>query len=386
MLANVVEIITTVLTFAGLAYYLLALWSARAFLREAQKASGDFHPPVSILKPLKGLDAEMYESFVSHCRQNYSGDYEILFGVSSLDDSAVSAVQRLQAEFPERRIQLILCPEILGTNGKVSNLTQMLPQVQYDYILINDSDIKVSPNYLSRVLAPFAANVKQKQVGMATAPYRGRAHKTIGSKMEALGIATDFIAGVFVARKLDGGIRFGLGSTLAVSRVALEAAGGLTPLVDYLADDYQLGARIAAAGYEVVLVPEVVETSVPAYRFSQYLAHQLRWAHGVRDSRKLGYLGLAISYGLAWACINLIASGFDLSAIALFSLTFLARIALALSVGVGILGDRQVMRDLWLLLPRDIIALGIWAWSYAGNSITWRNQTFTLKDGKLIKP
>lgn len=327
----------------------------------------------------------MYEGFVSHCHQNYLGDYEILFGVSSLDDPAVSAVHRLQAEFPERHIRLILSPESLGTNGKVSNLMQMLPQAQYDYILINDSDIKVSPNYLSRVLAPLATNVKQKQVGMVTVPYRGRAHKTIGSKMEALGIATDFIAGVFVARKLDGGIRFGLGSTLAVSRTALEAAGGLTPLVDYLADDYQLGARIANAGYEVVLVPEVVETSVPAYKFSQYLAHQLRWARGVRDSRKLGYLGLAISYGLAWACINLVASGFDLSAIALFSLTFLARIALALSVGVGILGDRQVMRDLWLLLPRDILALGVWAWSYASNHVTWRSQTFTLKDGKLLK-
>jgi ceramide glucosyltransferase len=383
MFAAIVESMTSLLTFAGLGYLLVALWAARSFLRRQRLPATEFAPAVSILKPVKGLDPEMYEAFVSHCRQKYAGEYEILFGASSLDDPAVQAIHQLQAEFPGHNIRLILCPEALGANGKVSNLAQMLPHARFDYVVINDSDIRVSPRYLERILAPFGTGGRQSPVGMVTAPYRGRAHGTSGSKLEALGISTDFMPGVLTARLLDGGIRFGLGSTLACSRAALEAAGGLAPLADYLADDYQLGQRIAAAGFAIELSSEVVETSVPAYRFRGFLDHQLRWARGVRDSRRWGYAGLAFSYGLAWAFLNCIASGLSLPSIALFSLTLLARVSLALGVGVGMLDDRQVLRDLWLLLPRDLLALGIWAWSYAAHTVTWRGEEFRLKDGKL---
>lgn len=384
MLATAVESITTVLTLSGLCYYLLALWSARDFRRSLARAQPAFHPPVSILKPVKGLDPEMYSSFASHCRQDYSGQYEILFGVSSMDDPAVAAVRQLEAEFPQRDIRLILCPDIRGANGKVSNLTQILPHARYDYVLINDSDIKVTPRYLSRILADFQMPQHSAgRVGMVTAAYRGRAGKTLGSRMEALGISTDFIAGVLAARKIEGGIHFGLGSTLAISREALDAAGGLLPLVDYLADDFELGLRITRAGYEVVLSGEVVETFLPAYNLRQFLAHQLRWARSTRDSRKLGYAGVAFTFGLPWALGNLIASGFSLPSLALFSITLAARVALALNVGVGILNDGQVLRDLWLLLPRDVVALGVWVWSFAGNTIAWRGEHFSLRNGKL---
>jgi ceramide glucosyltransferase len=386
MLPIAVAAVTTILSLAGLGYYLLALWSARNFQHQLRRALPDFQPGVSILKPVKGLDPEMYSSFASHCVQQYQGPYEILFGVSSMEDPAVSAIERLKEEFPQRTIRLVLCPELLGTNGKVSNLTQMLSSAQYDYILINDSDIKVSPRYLQRIMSGFQL-VKRRggRVGMVTALYRGQAHGSVGSRMEALGIATDFIAGVLTARQLEDGIRFGLGSTLAVSRQALEAIGGLEPLVDYLADDYELGARIWRNGFEVVLSGEVVDTFLPAYSFSQFLAHQIRWSRSTRDSRKLGYAGLMFTYGLPWAICNLIASGASLSSIALLSLTLLARVALALAVGVGVLGDRQVLRDLWLLPARDMVALGIWIWSYAGNTVAWRGQHFSLKDGKMSR-
>lgn len=379
MLAVIVESITTILALCGLGFYFTALWSARAFVRRKQTAAAAFHPAVSIMKPLKGFDHDMYASFASHCSQEYAGDYEILFGVSSMDDPAVAAIEQLKAEFPEHAIHLIVTPETLGTNGKVSNLAQMLPHARYGHILINDSDIKVSPRYLERVMTPF----QEASVGMVTALYRGRAHGTFGSKMEALGISTDFAAGVLTARKLEGGIRFGLGSTLAVSREALDAIGGLAPLADYLADDYELGARIAAKGYRVELSDEVVETTVPAYSFGAFADHQVRWARGMRDSRKWGYAGVAFTFGLPWAFLNVIAAGVSLSSIALFSLLCAARVTLALTVGVGILRDTQVLRDLWLLLPRDLVALGTWAWSYAGNTITWRGQHFALKNGKL---
>ncbi len=204
---------------------------------------------------------------------------------------------------------------------------------------------------------------------MVTALYRGRSHGTLGSKMEALGISTDFAAGVLTARKLEGGIRFGLGSTLAMSREALDAIGGLAPLADYLADDYELGARIAAKGYRVELSDEVVETTVPAYSFRQFLAHQLRWARGMRDARKRGYVGVIFTFGLPWAVLNLIAAGGSLSSLALLSLVCAARVTLALAIGVGVLRDSAGVARLWLLLPRDMVALGVWAWSYAGNTL-----------------
>jgi ceramide glucosyltransferase len=388
MLATVVESVTTIVTFASLFYFIAALWSARSFIRQRAASSG-FAPGVSILKPLKGFDPGMYEAFASHCRQDYTGDYELLFGVSSLDDRAVLAVHQLQAEFPDRAIRLILCPKKLGLNGKISNVVQMAAGARYEYLIVNDSDIHVSPRYLSRIMSGFALHEhtthKDKPVGMVTAPYRGIAHGTLGSKMEALGITTDFFPGVFTALKMDGEIRFGLGSTLAVSRESLAAAGGFEALVDSLADDYELGFRIAKAGYAVVLSHEVVATSVPPYTLSGFFAHQLRWARSVRDSRKAGYLGLVFTFGLPWAILNYLASGFSLPGLALLSLTLAARITVALAIGVGVLDDRQVLRDLWLLPLRDFCALWVWVWSFANNQVVWRGERFELSNGSLRK-
>ncbi|HEY1807332.1 MAG TPA: bacteriohopanetetrol glucosamine biosynthesis glycosyltransferase HpnI [Acidobacteriaceae bacterium] len=383
MFATVVAAITTLLTFAGLAYYLLALLSARSFLRRPRFPAG-FAPPVSILKPLHGAEPGMPEAFASHCRQDYPSDYEILFGVSSLEDSAVPLVRQLQADFPERSIRLVHTPEVLGLNGKTSNVAQLVPHARYEHLVIGDADIHVGPQYLARILEPFAPVEGQPPMGLVTALYSGRAHGTLGSRLEALGIATDFAAGVLTARFLDRGLRFGLGSTLAVTRSALQAIGGLAPLADYLADDYQIGSRIANAGLGVELANEIVQTEVPAWRFAGFWQHQIRWARGMRDSRPAGFLFLPLSYALAWGFLNLIATGLSVTAFALFSLTLLVRVSLALGVGVGILGDRQVLRDLWLILPRDLVALALWAWSYAGNSVAWGDERLVLRNGKIV--
>jgi ceramide glucosyltransferase len=391
-IATIVAGITTVLAWAGIGYYLLALWSARAFVHSLRRQRPAFSPNVSILKPVKGLDENMYEAFASHCRQQYAGEYEILFGVGSPDDPAIQAIRQLQREFPAHVIRIIECPELLGPNGKVSNLVQILPHARYPYVIINDSDIVVSLHYLTSIMSGFAAATGEaRAVGMVTAPYRGLAHgtrkkpPTLGSRMEALGISTDFIAGVLTARRIEGGIHFGLGSTLAVSREALERSGGLAPLVDCLADDYELGVRIARAGFAVELAGEVVETGVPAYDFRGFLEHQLRWARSTRDSRRWGYTGLIFTFGLPWAFLNLIATGLSIESIALFVLALTVRVALALVVGVGILRDVQVLRDLWLLLPRDLIALALWCWSFATDEVTWRGQRFLLRRGRLTQ-
>lgn len=384
MFPTVIAAITTLLTLAGFGFYVVAIWSARAWLRRRRFPAG-FAPGVSILKALRGVDPGMYEAFASHCRQQYVGDYELLFGVSSFDDPAVELVRRLKAEFPERRVELLLCPEVLGPNGKVSNLAQLVPHARFDYLVINDSDIRVGPKYLAQVMAPFGVAGGGRPVGLVTALYRGRAHGTLGSKLEALGLATDFAPAVLTARYLERGLHFGLGSTLAVSRAALEAIGGMTALVEYIADDYQMGVHVDCAGYRVELSDAVVETSVPAYGFRDFADHQLRWMRTVRDSRPAGYFGSVVSNLLAWATLNVVACGASLPSIALFSLALLFRVSLALGVGVGILGDQQVIRDLWLILPRDLLALGLWAWSYASDTVKWRGEEFVVRQGKLMR-
>jgi ceramide glucosyltransferase len=309
-------------------------------------------------------------------------------GAGSEDDPAVEAVQRLIAEFPALPIRLAICPERLGTNGKVSNLIQMQQEARHEFLLINDSDIRVSPRYLERVMRQFAAPAK-KPVGMVTALYRGRAarsqsgRRTLGSILEALGIATDFQAGVLAARLVEGGIHFGLGSTLAVRREALATAGGLEALVNQLADDYEMGARIAAAGYSIRLATEVVETSVPAYSFNGFLSHQLRWARTVRDSRRWGYAGLLFTHLLPLAAINVLASGASFWSIWLLGLAFFLRLGVAMQVGAGVVGDGQVLANLWLLPLRDLVGFAVWLWSFAGNTIVWRGERFVLKQGRL---
>jgi ceramide glucosyltransferase len=385
-MATAIEAITTLLTLSGLAYLLMALWGARDFVHHWQRRSLDIGhaPDVTILKPVKGIDPRMYAGLVSHCQQQYTGNFEIVFGVSSLDDPAAAEINRLRAEFPAIAIRLVECRERLGTSGKVSNLVQMLREARYEHVIINDSDIHVTPHYLTRVMACFA----DPNVGMVTAPYIGRTADsglglTLWSRLEALGISTDFFAGVLTARKLEGGIRFGLGSTLATSKAALAKAGGLEPLVEYLADDYEMGERIANAGFRVELCSEVVETTVPAYQFAGFRDHQLRWARSTRDSRKLGYLGLGITYALPWAIMTCIASGLALWSFSLLSIVLLARVAVALSVGVGVLRDGQVLRDLYLLPLRDLFGLGFWAWSFAGDTVVWRGELFHLRNGRI---
>jgi ceramide glucosyltransferase len=394
-LALAVEILTTVLAIAGIFYFLQAIVAARVFLAIRRRKLPDFAPGVSILKSLKGRDPQMMDAFRSHCRQNYAGGYELLFGVSDPEDPAIQAVQHLKLEFPDHAIRLFDCSRRLGANGKVSTLIQLARHARYPYLLINDSDITVGPRYLQRVMAHFAppdpsaptkpASKPEAPVGMVTTLYRGHAHGSLGSRLEALGIATDFQAGVLLSRMLSGGLRYGLGSTLAVSREALDKIGGLEPLVDYLADDNELGARIFRAGYRVVLAGEIVETSIPAYDGRGFIDHQVRWARTVRDATPAGYAGLIFTHGFAWALLNVVASGISPLSLWLFGLSFFLRLALAMTVGAEVLADHQVLPRLWLLPFRDLVFMGIWIAGFAGDTIVWRNERFHLKNGKLIR-
>ena len=386
-----IEAFAACLTLAGIAYMMLALWGARAFIRSLHTARdrAEHTQPVSILKPLKGVDPRMYAGLRSHCLQTYDAPFELVFGVHHMDDPAVAEVERLRVEFPSMAIKLVVCPARLGTSGKVSNLVQMLPHAAYEHVLINDSDILVAPGYLAGVMR-FFLPVGSVDTGMVTAPYLGRTgaggrEKTVWARLEALGISTDFMPGVLTARRLEGGIHFGLGSTLAVTKQALAAIGGLEPLVEYLADDYELGKRIAAAGFNVQLCGEVVETTVPPYDLRGFWDHQMRWARSTRDSRKLGYIGLGVTYCVPWALATVVASGGALWSVSLLVFALLARVSVALTVGVGILRDDQVLRDLLLLPVRDCFGLVFWLWSFAGDTVVWRGETFRLHNGRITR-
>jgi ceramide glucosyltransferase len=387
MLQNIIrmiEIISVLGAVSSLAYYALCLWSAAGFLKERNMAGEGARPTtaspgVSILKPLKGTDPEMYESFRSHCLQDYP-DYEIIFGVSDANDPAAELVRRLQAEFPQHKLRLMVCPERLGSNTKVSNLAQMVQEARHEYLVVNDSDIRIAPDYLRRILTPLA----QPDVGLVTCLYRGIGNETLGSRLESLGISTDFCAGVLVARQIEG-IKFGLGSTLAFRRRDLRAIGGFDAFVDYLADDYQIGSRITALGLKVALPDIVVETFVPRYTLRGFFDHQLRWARTVRDCRRWGYVGLGFTFGVPWALLALLLAHGAGWAWALLAGTVAMRIAMAVAVGSRVLGDRQVLRLLVLIPLRDVLAMFVWLISFAGHTVAWRGDFFRLEKGKLVR-
>lgn len=384
MIRNLILIVSVVGVFSSCLYYLFCLWAAAQFSREADRQHHDveqkFAPGISILKPLKGIDPEIYTSFRSHCLQDYP-QYEIIFGVSESSDPAIESVKGLQAEFPQKNIKLVVCEKNIGANVKVSNLAQMLPLAKYEHLIVNDSDIRVPADYLRRVIEP----LHNPGVGMVTCLYRGAAAHTLGSRLEALGISTDFCPSVLLAQQLEGGIRFGFGSTMAFRRTDLEKIGGFSSIADYLADDYELGRRIADQGLAVRLSELVVETYLPPYSLRAFLAHQLRWARGVRDARRSGYLGLIFTFGTFWALSALPASWAAGWAWAALAVTLLLRCAIALVVGEKILHDRQIRKNLWLIPLRDLLAVAIWVASLAGNTVTWRGQHFRLANGKLTR-
>ena len=367
------------LALAGAAYFGLCAWAGGRFRKQAWAAAGsDFAPPVSVLKSLKGLDPGMYEAFRSHCLQNYP-EYELVFGARDVNEPALELVKRLQQEFPQRQILVIQCPHGLGMNGKVSTLAQMVPEARYEHILINDSDIVAPRDYLRRVMGKFAG----ERVGMVTSLYRGLAGTTVWSRMEALGLSTDFMGGVLVAREMEGGIRFALGATMATTKNMLRTVGGLEALADYLGDDYELGARTAAAGYSVALADVVVETALPDYNWHGFWMHQLRWARNVKDRRHAQYFGLITTFGLAWGILAVLLDWRAWWTWVALGVISIARVFAALAIGRNVLRDPNVVRDLWLVPIRDFVALAVWIASFASDEVEWRGLKFRVRNGRL---
>ncbi len=383
------EAVAALGTVASLFFYFLSTLAMASFLKQSHKKlnqpppAENQLPPVSILKPLKGVDPEIWESFCSHCDQEYP-EFQLIFGVSDPHDPVIETVRKLQAKYPNLAIELIVCDRVLGTNIKVSNLAQMLPAARHELLLVNDSDIRVPQGYLRQVFAPLA----DASVGLVTCLYRGIPGPTLGSRLEALGISTDFVPGVLSAKLLEKDLHFGLGSTLAFRRRDLETIGGFEALLDYLADDYELGRRIAALGKQVELSPTTVTTFLPAYTLRQFFQHQLRWSRTIRDARSWGYTGLLFTFGLPWAIATLLVAKGAAWAWMLCAMTLAARLAVGFAASLLVLGspsNRRLICDVALLPLRDLIAPVVWAASFMGNRIHWRGDVFDLKHGRLTR-
>jgi ceramide glucosyltransferase len=330
-------------------------------------------PPVSILKPVHGSDPRFYEAIRSHATLDYP-EYEILFGVKDPADPAIADIRRLEAEFPNRGIRLVLTTHE-EPNGKVAVLAELAGQARHPLLLVNDSDICVEPDYLRRVAAP----LEDAQTGVVTCLYRARAESWPG-RWEAIGIATEFAPSVLVA-PLVGVAGFALGSTMVFRAAQLERIGGFPALGCYLADDYQLGTHIARLGYRVVLSKVAVETNLSGASWGAVWRHQLRWSRTIRVSRTAGYYGYLATQAAFWSVVAG-AAGYGWIALTVIGI----RIATGLAVGWGVLGDRQILRY-WFLMPlRDLWGFAIWIAGLFGDTVEWRGRKMRLSpDGKISR-
>lgn len=363
---------------AALAYQVLALIAMSRFFRTAPPSGPASGPGITVFKPVKGVDAFTRECLESFLTQEYR-PCQVLFGVDDPRDPAIPLLEELQKAHPQVESEIIVCPRSLGANPKVSKLRQMEPRARYDILVISDADVMAGPDFLSRLTAA----LQEPGVGLATCPYRANWTPTLGGALEALTIAGDFIPSVAVAYYVEG-IRFALGAVMALPRKVLVQIGGLAPLADYLADDYQLGHRVAQAGYQVRLLPYVVETRNQLSRFKDYFSHQLRWARTYRVCRPKGYLAYGVTHALAYSLLTLLAAGPAMPALALLAAVLGIRGWLAyLSQKVWLKGE--LPPGALLLLPlKDLLAFGLWLMSFLGNRVTWGKRAYRVtRDGRL---
>jgi len=366
------------LSLTATCFYCYSSYVATDFFSRSNQIDLDFHPPITLLKPICGLDSDTYENLASFCQQDYP-EYQIVFGVRDPLDPGIEVVKKVINNFPDLDIQLVVSDRTIGTNLKVSNLANAATAAKYPLLLIADSDIRVGSDYLPRVIQP----LRDKSVGVVTCLYRSLVQGWVAA-FEAIEISTKFHPSVLVARQLDG-INFALGSTILIRTAALEAIGGFVAVADYLADDYQLGHLPAQVGYKVVISDYVVEHVLGKVSMTDLIQRQTRWTRCTRVSRPWGYLGLIFTHGTVTSLLFLLATGGAILGWTVFGITWSTRLIMAWIVGVRSLKDPVARKFLWLVPLRDLLSFGLWCYSFVGNTIEWRGRRLKLtKGGKLV--
>lgn len=367
--------ISCLIAILGLAYQAAAAWSLRAWRRRGGVPSGR-QPPVTLLKPLAGMEPELYQNLRSFCRQEYP-DFEIVFGVQVPDDPAIPIVERLTREFPRRDITLVVDPRSIGANRKVGNLANMMRVASHDLLIATDSDIRVGVDYLRTIVAPLL----EPDTGMVTVLYAGCPGGSIWSRLGALGVNEGMLPSVLVARRL--GVRvFASGATMGLRREVLEAMGGFEAVADDLADDYRLAALARASGRRTVLSPYLVETTMSESSVSELVRHELRWSRTIRALQPAGHafswLMLGIPVVIPPMLIGHLAGWtFTFPAAWLVLRWWLHREA-SLTVGRA--------ESLWLIPLREVLSFVVWVASYSGRQVEWRGQRFAVDRSGRMAP
>lgn len=366
-----------------LVYYVLATYCTWDYFRKVRKSpapTGSFTPAVSILKPVRGVDREAYENFASFCRQDYP-DYEVVFAVSDRDDLVIPVIEKLQQDFPERQIRLLTAAARVGANSKVNKLCQLVREAQHEVLLISDSDVRVEPDYLREMVAP----LEKSDVGLVTTLFRGIASGgSLFSVLDALGVPAESAPNALVARKLEGNMKFAFGWSMATTKRHLSEIGGFDGIADHHSDDFELGNRIAAKGYRVELMRKWIWMVFPRESWQDFLRHELRWSIGLRNVRRAGYLGLALTFGLPWAMLAAWAAPNKAIAASYVSAYLLLRLVVAWTCGVWGIGDPVTRKNLWMIPLRDLANFGVWVAGFFFNTIHWRGLVFRVKEGMLI--
>jgi ceramide glucosyltransferase len=383
MVSGVSEYILLFAAAIPFVYYLIVLYSASRYFTQAKRGSpnrSDFTPPVSNLKPVRGLDPEAYDNFASLCRQDYP-EYELIFCVTDLTDPCVPAIHRLMQDFPDRKIRLLCSAGHTAINDKVAKLRLMEREALYETIVINDSDVRVDPGYLRRVVAPLA----DPRVGGVTCFYVSAHDRSLVECLQTVGMISDFYAGVLVAWQLDG-VHFALGPTMVATKQRIAGFGGFQALENRPGDDLLFGRLIAEQGYEMRLLPSPVET-VPDFKgIRELLAKRIRWMTVMRSMRPWGHLGLIFTWGLSWSILAvLLHPTVTVGAIYLGGYAAF-RAAITWLIGVHGLKQKGIRTKMPFIPFWDALAFLIWLASFTRSSIRWRGVTYQLKNGQFVSP
>lgn len=358
------------------AYCLLTVLAVRDWLRQRPLATGSAEP-ISILKPLHGLDDGLEENLRTFFEQDYPA-FEILFAARNGDDAGLALARRLSAEYPHVRACFFVTGEPPWANAKAWSLEIMTREAAHDLLVMSDSDIRVCRTMLRTLAEEFS----DPRLGVATCPYRALPGASFWSLLEALGMNTDFWGGVFTARLVERGVRFAVGPTIAARRRVLEDIGGWQRLSLYLAEDFVLGQLAAERGHGVILSSYVIEHRIGAQSMRANFAHRLRWNRSTRRSRPWGYLGQVFTFPLPLGLAAALAM--PAHAAAILGATSIARALAAWSVSQAALGD-PLCRRYWYLVPlQDLLAFAFWLGGFFGNTIEWRGRRYRLlADGRF---
>ena len=372
-------------TLSSTAYLVLVIASAWRFTRMRRRflSSDPYISSVSVLKPVHGLEPNLEENLESYFRQNFP-NFELIFCARQGRDPGLQIAQRLSRKYPGVKVQILTCGEPPWTNAKLFSLEKMWKEAAHDLLVISDSDVRVSPDYLREIIKPFA----DPKVGMTTCLYRGLPAGGFWTELEAFGYSVEMTSGVVVANMLEG-MKFALGPTMVVRRECVEALGGFAFMADYCADDYILGNRVAQSGRQVVLSHHVIDHMVFHHSFLASMRHQVRWMRSTRFSRPKGHLGTVFTYAMPYGVLGWIAGLASRHAEVgwcLLGAAFLNRVLQSIAAGYFVARDQKAVTRAWLYPLRDLLGGFLWIGSYLSATIDWRGEVYRLSTaGRMLR-